>query len=47
MFPDLSPYDPLAMLAPLSMLIVVGLLAAAIPAYRAATVDPIVVLREP
>ncbi len=46
-FPDLSPVDPLAMLTPLSMLLAVGVLAAAVPAYRAATVDPIVVLREP
>jgi putative ABC transport system permease protein len=47
MFPNLSPFDPLAMLVPLSMLLIVALLAAAVPAYRAATVDPIVVLREP
>ncbi len=47
MFPDISPVDPLAMLTPLSMLLAVGVLAAIVPAYRAATVDPIVVLREP
>ena len=47
MFPNLSPFDPLAMLVPLSMLLIVALLAAALPAYRAATVDPMVVLREP
>ena len=46
-FPNLSPFDPLAMLVPLSMLLIVALLAAALPAYRAATVDPMVVLREP
>ena len=47
LFPDLSPVDPLAMLTPLSILLVVGILAAVVPAYRAATVDPIDVLREP
>jgi ABC-type antimicrobial peptide transport system permease subunit len=47
MFPDISPFDPLAMLTPLSMLLAVSVLAAIVPAYRAATVDPIVVLREP
>jgi hypothetical protein len=46
MFPDLSPFDPVAMLTPLAMLLVVALLAAAVPAYRAATVDPMIVLRE-
>ena len=47
MFPNLSAFDPLAMLIPLAMLLIVALLAAALPAYRAGTVDPIVVLREP
>jgi len=47
MFPNLSPFDPLAMLVPMAMLLAVALLAASLPAYRAGTVDPLVVLREP
>jgi diacylglycerol kinase len=47
MFPNLSPVDPFAMLLPLSMLLIVELLATAVPACFAATIDPIVVLREP
>jgi putative ABC transport system permease protein len=46
-FPNLSPFDPLAILAPLGLLAVVGLLASVLPAYRAATIDPIDVLRSP
>jgi putative ABC transport system permease protein len=46
-FVGLSPVDPVALLAPVPLLFLVGLLAAAVPALRAASVDPIVVLREP
>ena len=46
-FVGLSPVDPVALLAPVVLLFLVGLLAAAAPAARAASVDPIVVLREP
>jgi hypothetical protein len=46
MFFAISPVDPLAMLAPLLLLLLVGLLAATVPAYRAVTVDPVEVLRE-
>jgi ABC-type antimicrobial peptide transport system permease subunit len=46
-FVGLSPVDPVALLAPVTLLFLVGLLAAAVPALRAASVDPIVVLREP
>jgi putative ABC transport system permease protein len=38
--------DPLAFLAAAAMLLVVGLMAALVPAYRAGTVDPALVLRE-
>jgi putative ABC transport system permease protein len=43
----LSPIDPVAMLLPVLLLLLVGLVAAAVPAYRAASVDPMVALREP
>jgi predicted permease len=43
--PNLSPFDPVSILVPLALLVVVGLLASTGPAYRAATVDPIEVLR--
>ena len=46
-FVGLSLVDPVALLAPLALLLLVGLLAAAGPAVRAASLDPIVVLREP
>jgi putative ABC transport system permease protein len=46
-FVGLSLLDPVALLAPLAVLLLVGLLAAAVPAVRAASLDPIVVLREP
>jgi putative ABC transport system permease protein len=46
-FLGLSPLDPLALLAPVLLLLFVGLLTAAVPMYRAASVDPTVVLREP
>jgi putative ABC transport system permease protein len=42
--PNLSPFDPIAILAPLGLLFVVGVLASILPAYRAATVNPIDVL---
>jgi ABC-type antimicrobial peptide transport system permease subunit len=35
-----------ALVAPVAVLFIVGLLAAAAPAVRAASVDPIVILRE-
>ena len=41
-----SPLDPVAMLPPAITLIVVALLAAAVPARRAARIDPIRALRE-
>jgi putative ABC transport system permease protein len=47
LFPGLSPVDPVAMLAPVLLLFLVGFLAAAVPACRAASVDPLVVLRDP
>jgi ABC-type antimicrobial peptide transport system permease subunit len=40
----LSPFDPIAILAPFALLFIVGIVASALPAYRAATVDPIEVL---
>jgi putative ABC transport system permease protein len=46
MFPNLSPFDPLAVLVPLAMLLGLALLAAALPAYRAGSADPMIVLRE-
>jgi putative ABC transport system permease protein len=45
--PNLSPLDPIAIVVPFGLLVVVGLLASTIPAYRAATIDPIQVLRGP
>jgi putative ABC transport system permease protein len=45
-FVGLSLVDPVALLAPLAVLLLVGLLAAAGPAVHAASLDPIVVLRE-
>ena len=46
-FLGLSPVDPVALLAPVMLLFLVGLLAATVPAFRAASVDPIIALREP
>jgi ABC-type antimicrobial peptide transport system permease subunit len=46
-FLGLAPVQPVALLAPVALLLLVGLLAAAVPAFRAASVDPVVVLREP
>lgn len=43
--PNLTPLDPIAILVPLGSLVAVGLMTSIVPAYRAATVDPIDVLR--
>ena len=45
-FVGVSPFDPAAMLPPASLLIVVTLLASAVPARRASRIDPIRALRE-
>jgi putative ABC transport system permease protein len=41
-----SPNDPISFLAAVGLLVVVGLVACGIPAYRASCVDPAIVLRE-
>ena len=46
-FVGVSPADPVALLAPVGLLFLVGSLASAVPAIRAASVDPVIVLREP
>ncbi len=43
--PNLSPFDPIAILSPFGLLAIVGVVASTVPAYRAASVDPIEVLR--
>jgi ABC-type antimicrobial peptide transport system permease subunit len=45
-FFGISPVDPRALLATAGMLVTAALAASAVPAYRAATVDPVVALRE-
>jgi putative ABC transport system permease protein len=45
MLEGVSFIDPLSILPAVSLLIVVGLLAAVIPARRAAAVDPVAALR--
>ena len=45
-FFGVSPVDPRALLATGGMLVAAVLAASAVPAYRAATVDPVVALRE-
>ena len=45
-FFGISPVDPRALLATGAMLVAAVLAASAVPAYRAATVDPVVALRE-
>jgi len=42
----ISPLDPVAFLPPFALLIVVALIAAAVPARRASSIDPINTLRE-
>jgi ABC-type antimicrobial peptide transport system permease subunit len=42
----LSPNDPVTMTSAVAGLMVVGALAAWLPAYRAARVDPLVALRQ-
>jgi putative ABC transport system permease protein len=41
-----SPHDPATIAFATALLLTTSLLASAIPAYRAAQVDPLVVLRE-
>jgi len=45
-FFGISPVDPRALLATAGLLVTATLAASAVPAYRAATVDPVVALRE-
>ncbi|HEX7778832.1 MAG TPA: FtsX-like permease family protein, partial [Vicinamibacterales bacterium] len=45
-FVGMSPFDPAAMLPPAAVLMVVTLLASAVPARRASRIDPIRALRE-
>lgn len=45
-FFGISPVDPRALLATAGLLVTAALAASAVPAYRAATVDPVVALRE-
>jgi predicted permease len=45
-FFGISPVDPRALLVTAGLLVTAALVASAIPAYRAATVDPVVALRE-
>jgi ABC-type antimicrobial peptide transport system permease subunit len=45
-FFGISPVDPRALLATGGMLVTAALAASVVPAYRAATVDPVVALRE-
>ena len=45
-FFGISPVDPRALLATGGMLVAAVLAASAVPAYRAATVDPVIALRE-
>jgi MacB-like periplasmic core domain/FtsX-like permease family len=44
--PGISPFDPLALAPTLALLFVVAIAAAAVPARRAARVDPVTVLRD-
>jgi predicted permease len=46
LFSRLSPLDPVAVLPPFGLLLIVGLLASVVPAFRASTTDPINTLRE-
>jgi len=41
-----EPFEPLTLVAPIAVLLLVGALAATVPARRAASVDPLVALRE-
>jgi predicted permease len=43
---DVEPLEPATVLAPIAVLLVVGAVAAAVPARRAASVDPLVALRD-
>ena len=43
---EVEPMDPLSLLLPIAGLLVVATLAAVLPARRAASVDPIVALRD-
>jgi predicted permease len=43
----IGPFEPLALLAPIGVLIAVSVMASAGPAFRAASIDPIQTLREP
>jgi hypothetical protein len=43
---DVSPHDPLTIVAVIALLIVTALAASGIPAFRAASVDPLVALRD-
>jgi putative ABC transport system permease protein len=45
-FFGISPADPRALLVTAGLLVTAALVASAVPAYRAATVDPVVALRE-
>ena len=45
-FFGISPVDPRALLVTAGLLVTAALVASAVPAYRAATVDPVVALRE-
>jgi ABC-type antimicrobial peptide transport system permease subunit len=41
-----APWDPRALLAAATVIVVAGLAASAVPGYRAASVDPLVALRD-
>ena len=42
---EVSPTDPISLLAPAAVLVVVSLIAAYIPAHRATKIDPVEALR--
>jgi putative ABC transport system permease protein len=46
MLVDITPHDPVAFMAAVGLLLVVAVAAALVPAWRAARVDPLHVLRE-